>query len=98
VVVDDGDLARSTTRKHWIAFRRWVLANESGTFRLIGAADRSWDWPHIEYLEGPPAFRSVEELLETARWCVDVRVADCTAAWRRRLAERGASTDAAKPK
>jgi hypothetical protein len=85
VVVDDGNLGNSVTRKHWIAFRRWVLANERKSFRLIGDPDRSWDWPHIEFVDGPPAFRSVEELLATARWCADVGAADCTAAWRLRL-------------
>jgi hypothetical protein len=82
VVVDGGDLRNPVTRKHWIAFRRWVLATWTGQFRLIGAADRSWDWPHIEYVDGPPAFHSVEELLATARWCVDTGAADCTSAWR----------------
>ena len=82
VVVDGGDLRNPVTRKHWIAFRRWVLATWSGEFRLIGAADRSWDWPHIEYVDGPPVFHSVEELLATARWCADTGAADCTSAWR----------------
>jgi hypothetical protein len=82
VVVDGGDLRNPVTRKHWIAFRRWVLATLGGEFRLIGAPDRSWDWPHIEYVAGPPAFRSVEELLATARWCADTGTADCTSAWR----------------
>jgi hypothetical protein len=81
VVVDGGDLRNPVTRRHWIAFRRWVLATWSGEFRLIGAADRSWDWPHIEYVNGPPAFHSVEELLATARWCADTGAADCTSAW-----------------
>jgi len=82
VVIDGGDLRSPLTRKHWIAFRRWVLATRSREFRLIGAADRSWDWPHIEYVTGPPAFHSVEELLAAARWCADTGAADCTSAWR----------------
>jgi hypothetical protein len=82
IVVDGGDLRNPVTRKHWIAFRRWMLATWGGEFRLIGAADRSWDWPHIEYVNGPPAFHSVEELLATARWCADTGAADCTSAWR----------------
>jgi hypothetical protein len=84
VVVDDGDLRHAVTRSHWIAFRRWLMANESGTFRLIGAPDRSWDWPHIEYAGGPPGFRSIEAALEAARWCAETRAADCTEAWRAR--------------
>jgi hypothetical protein len=86
VVVDDGHLRSRTTRAHWIAFRRWVEANERGTFRLIGTPERSWDWPHIEYVAGPPLFGSLEELLEAARWCAGVGTADCTAAWRWRSA------------
>ncbi|HUR95227.1 MAG TPA: hypothetical protein VMY76_11620 [Gemmatimonadales bacterium] len=86
VIVDDGNLADRVTRNHWVAFRRWVLAHEGRTFRLIGDADRSWDWPHIEYVEGPPAFRSIEGLLATARWCVRIGAGDCSAAWRSRPA------------
>jgi len=78
VVVDDGDLRHELTRAHWIAFRRWLVANEAGTFRLIGASDRSWDWPHIEYAGGPPGFRSIEAALEAARWCAETGAADCT--------------------
>jgi hypothetical protein len=85
VVVDGGDLRNPVTRKHWIAFRRWVLATWGGEFRLIGEAERSWDWPHIEYVDGPSAFHSVEELLASARWCADTGAADCTSA--RRLVE-----------
>ena len=92
VSVDDGNLANPLTRRHWIAFRRWVVANEAEVFRLIGTPDRSWDWPHIEYVDGPPGFRSIEELLATARGAV-ARV-DRLPAWRLRLAaaERTEST------
>ena len=93
VIVDDGNLADRVTRRHWVAFRRWVLAREGNAFRLIGDADRSWDWPHIEYMAAPPAFRSVEELLATARWCVQTQAADCTSAWRLRLAASSSSAD-----
>jgi hypothetical protein len=86
VVVDDGNLRSRVTRRHWIAFRRWVLATRSTEFRLIGAPDRSWDWPHIESVEGPPAFRSVEELLTAARGCADAGLADCTSSWPRTAA------------
>jgi hypothetical protein len=81
VVVDDGNLANPVTRRHWIAFRRWVTATRGDTVRLIGTPDRSWDWPHIEYVDGPPGFRSIEELLGAARWCQDTGATDCTAAW-----------------
>lgn len=33
--MDDGDLGRSLTRSHWVAFRRWIEAHERGVFRLI---------------------------------------------------------------
>ena len=79
VVVDDGDLRNAVTRAHWIAFRRWVLATEAARFRLIGAPDQSWDWPHVEYLDGPPGFGSIEELLAAARRCADAGAVDCTA-------------------
>jgi hypothetical protein len=84
VVVDDGNLRNPVTRKHWTAFRRWVLATRGAEFRLIGAPDRSWDWPHIESVDGPPAFRSVEELLAAARRCAAAGLADCTLDWRPR--------------
>ena len=34
-------------------------------------SDRSWDWPHIEYVDAPSAFHSVEELLASARRLVE---------------------------
>jgi hypothetical protein len=89
VVVDDAHLTNPITRRHWIAFRRWVVARYSGTFRLIGAPDRSWDWPHIEHVQGPAGFHSIEELLATARWCRDTGATDCTASWQERRVEAG---------
>jgi hypothetical protein len=66
VVVGDGDLRSRRTRARWIAFRRWVTTYEDGRFRLIGAPEKSWDWPHIE-LPGPLGFRSIEALLLAAQ-------------------------------
>ena len=98
VVVDDGNLRNPGTRKHWIAFRRWVVATRGAEFRLIGGPDRSWDWPHIESVEGPPAFRSIEELLAAARRCAEAGLADCTSAWRfRPAAQPVALADAGVP-
>ena len=54
------------TRARWIAFRRWVTGYEGGRFRLIGAPEKSWDWPHVE-LAGPLGYRSIEALLLAAR-------------------------------
>jgi hypothetical protein len=93
VVVDDGNLGNPTTRRHWSAFRRWVVTTQRGAFRLIGAPERSWDWPHIEYVAGPPGFRSIEELLGTARWCRETGATDCTAGSRVRLAETAGTSE-----
>ncbi|HET9039496.1 MAG TPA: hypothetical protein VFN40_04975 [Gemmatimonadales bacterium] len=87
VAVDDGNLRNPVTRKHWIAFRRWVLEAWAAEFRLIGAPDRSWDWPHIESVDGPPAFQSIEELLAAGRRCAEAGLSDCTSAWRPREAD-----------
>jgi hypothetical protein len=65
VIVSDGNLKHRRTRARWIAFRRWVSEYEGGRFRLIGQAEKSWDWPHIE-LRGPMGYRSIEALLLAA--------------------------------
>jgi len=69
-VVDDGNIHRRTTRRDWIAFRRWVLARGQGRLRLIGTTYDTWDWPHVELVEPPVGFRSVDALLEAARACL----------------------------
>lgn len=84
LVVDDGNLAHRSTRRHWVAFRQWVLAHQRGVFRLIGEPDRSWDWPHLEYVDGPPGIGSIEALLEAARRCEAAGLPDCTEGWRAR--------------
>jgi hypothetical protein len=66
IVVGDGNLKHARTRVRWIAFRRWVSRYEGGRFRLIGAPDKSWDWPHVE-LASPMGYRSIESLLLAAR-------------------------------
>jgi hypothetical protein len=43
-----------------------VSAYDGGRFQLIGAPDKSWDWPHVE-LAGPAGYRSIEALLLAAR-------------------------------
>jgi hypothetical protein len=79
-IVDDGDIRHAATREHWVAFRRWVETTQRGVFRIIGAPDDSWDWPHIEYVGRLPGFASLGELIDAARWCDANGVADCTAA------------------
>jgi hypothetical protein len=66
MVVGDGSLKNKRTRARWIAFRRWVTQYDGGRFQLIGAPDKSWDWPHVE-LAGPLGYRSIEALLLAAR-------------------------------
>jgi hypothetical protein len=66
VVVGNGRLHDRENRARWIAFRRWVEEFQDGRFRIIGSADSSWDWPHIELPNDGVGFRSVEELLDSA--------------------------------
>jgi hypothetical protein len=73
VVVGDGRLARAQTRQEWIAFRAWVIryrtpAGES--FRILGNADRSWDWPHVELPSAHLGFRTIDEALLRGRACL----------------------------
>jgi hypothetical protein len=65
LVVGDGNLRNKRTVSRWTAFRRWVTTYDSGSFRLIGAPGKSWDWPHVE-LAGPLGYRSIEALLLAA--------------------------------
>jgi hypothetical protein len=66
VVVGNGRLHDRRNRARWIAFRRWVESFEGGRFRIIGGADSSWDWPHIELPNRTVGYRSIEELLDSA--------------------------------
>ena len=67
LVVGDGDLRHPRTRAKWVAFRRWLAAYDGGRFRMIGAPNRSWDWPHVELADAGLGFGSVEALLLAAR-------------------------------
>jgi hypothetical protein len=69
VVVGNGNLRHRRTRREWVAFRRWLLAYDRGSFRIIGTPDQSWDWSHIEVRGGPSGLQSVEDLLVAARGC-----------------------------
>lgn len=66
VVVGNGRLRDRKNRARWIEFRRWVEDFEGGRFRIIGNADSSWDWPHVELPNRGVGYRSVEELLDSA--------------------------------
>lgn len=70
VSVGDGNLNNSSTRRSWIAFRRWVTGFRGNDFRILGAADRSWDWPHLEVPSDRIGFRSVEEAIAAGRVCL----------------------------
>jgi D-alanyl-D-alanine carboxypeptidase len=72
LVVGDGNLKHKRTRARWVAFRRWVTGFEGGRFQLIGAPEKSWDWPHVE-LAGPLGYRSIEALLLAARRLEEAR-------------------------
>lgn len=65
LIVGDGNLRNKRTRSRWAAFRGWVTTYDGGRFRLIGAPDKSWDWPHVE-LAGPAGYGSIEALLLAA--------------------------------
>jgi hypothetical protein len=66
VVVGNGRLHDRKNRARWIAFRSWVERFEEGRFRIIGSADSSWDWPHVELPNRTIGYRSIEDLLDSA--------------------------------
>ena len=68
--VDDGNLARASTRANWIRFRKFVTQQANGAFRLVGIPDNTWDWPHIELPAPEIGFHSVDDALEFARRCL----------------------------
>ena len=69
IVVGDGNLRHADTRASWIAFRRWVSTYDGDTFRILGAPDRTWDWPHVEIPSAHIGFRSIEDALGRSRVC-----------------------------
>ena len=70
IVVADGVLRHQQTRRRWAAFRRWVIGYSGDEFRIIGRADRSWDWPHVEVPSADVGFRTVDAALARARLCL----------------------------
>ena len=70
VVVGDGLLRHSNTRRRWVAFRRWVTGYHGDEFRIIGRPDRSGDWPHVEIPSSTVGFRTVDAALDRARRCL----------------------------
>ncbi len=70
VSVGDGDLSNPSTRRSWIAFRRWVTGFRGNDFRVLGSPDRSWDWAHVELPNSRIGFRSVEDAINAGRVCL----------------------------
>jgi hypothetical protein len=70
VSVGDGNLGNPSTRRSWIAFRRWVTGFRGSDFRVLGTPDRSWDWAHVELPNTRIGFRSVEAAIDAGRDCL----------------------------
>jgi hypothetical protein len=69
VRIGNGNINDPSTRRRWIAFREWVTRFRGNDFRIIGAPDRSWDWPHIELPSERIGFRSVDAAIAAGRKC-----------------------------
>ena len=70
ISVDDGNLGNATTRRHWIAFRRWVSGFRGTDFRVIGTPTNTWDWPHVELPSAQVGFRNITQAIEAGRACL----------------------------
>ncbi|GJG86203.1 hypothetical protein tb265_13840 [Gemmatimonadetes bacterium T265] len=73
ISIGDGRVSRRSTHRTWVEFRRWVLGQQNGAFRLIGTPESTWDWPHIEYVGAtsgaPLGYRTLDALVAAARAC-----------------------------
>ena len=69
ITVGDGRADRRATRDEWVRFRRFVLTQTNGQFRLIGTVDRTWDWPHVELASPSLGFHSIDAALAFAARC-----------------------------
>jgi hypothetical protein len=88
LIIGDGRFDRPSTARAWIRFRRWVVRYDGGAFRLVGAPERTWDWPHVELAEPLLGYRDVETLVAAARRCRAEASGDAAAAARCTLAPR----------
>ena len=70
VRIDDGKLGNPSTRRDWIAFRRWVTRYRGNDFRVLGDPDQSWDWPHVELPSDRIGFRSIAGAVDAGRKCL----------------------------
>ena len=80
---------RRSTHGAWVEFRRWVTEQQGGAFRLIGTPERTWDWPHVEYVGaraagdvGGPLYPTVDALVAAARACRAATASETEAAER----------------
>ena len=73
ISVDDGIRSHASTRRDWVAFRRWVTrypTPPTESFYIIGAPDSTWDWAHIGIPSARIGFRSIPDALARARACI----------------------------
>jgi uncharacterized protein DUF882 len=70
VSIGDGNLNNPSTRRSWIAFRRWVTGFRGNDFRVLGTPDRSWDWAHVELANARIGFRTVDDAITAGRACL----------------------------
>ena len=70
ILIGDGVPRHRRTKRQWVAFRRWVSTYHGGVFRILGAPDRTWDWPHVEVPSPGLGFRSIDAALAAARSCL----------------------------
>ena len=73
VQIDDGRLGNPSTRRHWVAFRQWVTRFHGNHFHVLGSADKSWDWPHVELPSDKIGFRSIEAAVAAGQKCLSDR-------------------------
>jgi hypothetical protein len=73
IVVDDGTTGRASTRRDWVAFRRWVTRYRTSageSFHILGKVDRTWDWPHVERPTEHVGFRTIDAAIARGRACL----------------------------
>jgi hypothetical protein len=68
--VDDGNLRHASTRRDWIAFRRWVSHYRGTEFRVLGTPTSTWDWPHVEMPSEHVGFRNIAQAIDAGRVCL----------------------------
>lgn len=76
IVIDDGNVNEASTRRDWIAFRKWVTAYPTAlreSFRILGRADQSWDWRHVELPSESIGFTTIDDAVRRGRACLQPR-------------------------